>query len=96
MTTVNIRIEELAQQLDLEILERGKGIICFRSSEISRPGLQFAGFYDHFHPHRVQLIGNAEMNYLYSQPHKRAQGAYEPVYGAGDSLRGMRQGQYAP
>ena len=66
MTTVNIRIEELAQQLDLEILERGKGIICFRSSEISRPGLQFAGFYDHFDPHRVQLIGNAEMNYLYS------------------------------
>lgn len=68
MTTVNIRIEELAQQLDLEILERGKGIICFRSSEISRPGLQFAGFYDHFDPHRVQLIGNAEMNYLYSLP----------------------------
>lgn len=28
MTTVNIRIEELAQQLDLEILERGKGIIA--------------------------------------------------------------------
>lgn len=65
---VCMRVDELAQQLDMEILERGKGIVCFRSAEISRPGLQFAGFYEHFDPHRVQLIGNAEMNYLYSFP----------------------------
>ncbi|MEA5060046.1 MAG: HPr(Ser) kinase/phosphatase [Candidatus Pelethousia sp.] len=63
---VCIRVEELAQQLDMEILERGKGVVCFRSAEISRPGLQFTGFYNHFDPHRVQVIGNAEMYYLYS------------------------------
>lgn len=64
--SVSVRVEELAQQLDMEVLERGKGTVCFRSAEISRPGLQFTGFYDHFDPHRVQVIGNAEMYYLYS------------------------------
>lgn len=63
---VCVRTEELAQQLQMDILEPGKGTICFRSPEISRPGLQLTGFYDHFDPHRVQVIGNAEMYYLYS------------------------------
>ena len=66
--SVCMRVEDLAQDLDLEILERGKGQVCFSSAEISRPGLQFTGFYDHFDPRRVQVIGKAEMNYLYSLP----------------------------
>lgn len=70
---VCVRVEELAQQLDMNILERGKGTICFRTPEINRPGLQFTGFYDHFDPSRVQVIGNAEMFYLYSLPPKQLQ-----------------------
>jgi HPr kinase/phosphorylase len=35
-----------------------------RSSDISRPGLQFAGYYDYFDPDRIQLLGMNEINYL--------------------------------
>ncbi len=32
--------------------------------DVSRPGLQLAGFFDHFEPMRLQVMGNAEMSYL--------------------------------
>lgn len=62
--TVCLRVEEVAQNLELEILEPGNGSVVFSTGEIGRPGLQFTGFYEHFMPQRVQLIGNAEMHYL--------------------------------
>ena len=62
--TVCLRVEEVAQNLELKILEPGNGSVVFSTGEIGRPGLQFTGFYEHFMPQRVQLIGNAEMHYL--------------------------------
>ena len=42
--------------------------------DISRPGLQLAGFFAHFEPMRLQIMGNAEMGYLAKQtPETRAQ-----------------------
>ena len=66
MEFVNIAVSEISKELDFQVLEHGKGSICFRTYEISRPGLQFTGFYSEFSSRRVQLIGNAEMAYLYS------------------------------
>lgn len=66
MESVNITPNEVSDELGFEVLEPGKGSISFRTHEISRPGLQFTGFYAEFSPKRVQLIGNAEMSYLYS------------------------------
>lgn len=66
MESVNITVSEISKELDFQVLEPGTGSICFRTHEISRPGLQFTGFYAEFSPKRVQLIGNAEMSYLYS------------------------------
>ena len=66
MESVNITVKEISEELDLEVLTEGSGSICFRTHEISRPGLQFTGFFAKFSRHRVQLIGNAEMAYLYS------------------------------
>ncbi len=33
-------------------------------SDISRPGLQFAGYYDYFDPNRIQILGMNEIYYL--------------------------------
>ncbi|MBO4937660.1 MAG: HPr(Ser) kinase/phosphatase [Oscillospiraceae bacterium] len=33
-------------------------------ADIARPGLQLAGYFHHFEPMRLQVIGNAEMSYL--------------------------------
>ena len=32
--------------------------------DVSRPGLQLAGYFDHFEPMRLQVIGNVEQSYL--------------------------------
>lgn len=66
MESVSITVGEISKELDFQVLEPGRGSICFRTHEISRPGLQFTGFYAEFSSKRVQLIGNAEMAYLYS------------------------------
>jgi len=36
------------------------------SADLNRPGLQFAGFYDHFAQERPQVLGKAELSYLVS------------------------------
>ena len=32
--------------------------------DLARPGLQLAGYFDHFEPMRLQVLGNAEMSYV--------------------------------
>ncbi len=32
--------------------------------DVARPGLQLAGYFDHFEPMRLQVLGNAEMSYV--------------------------------
>ena len=63
---VEVSVREICGELEITALESGSGSISFQTPEISRPGLQFTGFYEKFSPKRVQLIGNAEMYYLYS------------------------------
>ncbi len=38
------------------------------STGVNRPGLQFAGFYDHYEPTRLQLVGKVEKLYMASLP----------------------------
>ena len=41
--------------------------------DVSRPGLQLAGYFDHFEPMRLQIIGNAEASYIFKlTPQERA------------------------
>lgn len=61
----DVSIKEFAERLNLEILHAGKNEYMHISTfNISRPGLQLAGYYDHFSAERVQVIGEAETSYL--------------------------------
>lgn len=40
--------------------------ILVHTSDVNRPGLQLAGFFDHFEPQRIQIIGKVEHKYLES------------------------------
>lgn len=33
-------------------------------ADVARPGLQLAGYFDHYEPMRLQLLGNVEMSYI--------------------------------
>ena len=38
--------------------------ICITVDDVARPGLQLAGYFDHFEPMRLQVLGNVESSYL--------------------------------
>ncbi len=61
-----VALKQLAEECCLEV--------CYASSDydtltltvedVARPGLQLAGYFDHFEPLRLQVLGNAEISYL--------------------------------
>ena len=42
--------------------------IMISCSDVNRPGLALSGFFDHFDPKRIQIIGNAESMFLKKMP----------------------------
>ena len=60
-----LKIDDLAKDLDLDILFRGDAEeIDINTSDLNRPGLQMAGFFEYFAVNRIQLFGMVEMTYL--------------------------------
>jgi len=51
--------------LQLDVLQGGEGMANWiRSPRIQKLGLALAGFTEYIHPHRVQILGGSEINYL--------------------------------
>jgi HPr kinase/phosphorylase len=59
-----VNIKDLIRDLKLEILVEGNEDIEINVSDVNRPGLQFAGFYNYFANERVQIIGKTEWSFL--------------------------------
>lgn len=55
-------IDELA--LEKIYMPENAEEILITKKEVNRPGLQLAGFFDHFEPKRIQIIGKVEYHYL--------------------------------
>ena len=58
--------EELQAQIVFSSTDYEKVLVC--SGDVHRPGLQLAGYYDHFESNRVQLIGRMESAYMNEFP----------------------------
>lgn len=62
---VSITVEDFAKGLDLKTVYAGEaGTINIHTSDLNRPGLQFADYFDYFAVDRIQIIGKVEMTYL--------------------------------
>ena len=60
-----LKIDDLARDLNLNIIFRGDvDTIEINTSDLNRPGLQMAGFFEYFAVNRLQLFGMVEMTYL--------------------------------
>ncbi|MCY6957681.1 HPr(Ser) kinase/phosphatase [Clostridium brassicae] len=59
-----ISVEKLVEELELEVLVEGKKTSQVKTSDINRPGLQFAGYYSYFANERIQIVGMAEWSFL--------------------------------
>lgn len=62
----SVRLAELVQQMHLAVEFRATDFEQIRLivEDVARPGIQLVGFYDHFEPLRIQVMGNVEMSYL--------------------------------
>lgn len=62
----SIELEKIEQEFHLEVLYAPDGyqnhpIVC---NDVNRPGLQLAGYFDHFDNTRIEILGKVEMTYL--------------------------------
>lgn len=79
-TEKDVDLFEFAERMDLEIVYRGDNRnIHFATFNVSRPGLQLAGYYKHFSAERVQVMGEMEMTYLLQMTHQARKTACETL-----------------
>ena len=79
-TERDVDINEFASRMDLDIIHRGDNeVLHFSTYNISRPGLQLAGYYKHFAAERVQIMGEMEMTYLQQMTHDARKTACETL-----------------
>jgi len=61
---MQVPVAQLAHDLEAQILNQGSEEVSLTVSDVSRPGLQLAGWLEYFAPERVMVIGAAEAAYL--------------------------------
>ena len=64
--TYSVPLKDLVKRFDLKIEYAATDYDSIRLTvpDLSRPGLQLAGYFDHFEPMRLQVMGNVEISYL--------------------------------
>ena len=64
--TYSVPLSELVKEFDLQVEFASMDYDSIRLTveDVSRPGIQLAGYFDHFDPMRLQVLGNVEMSYL--------------------------------
>lgn len=71
----SVALTELVKEFDLEVVYASTDYESIRLTveDVSRPGLQLAGYFDHFEPMRLQILGNVEVSYIQKEtPQERA------------------------
>ena len=63
--TYSVPLKKLVDDFKLEIAHTSTDFDSIRITveDVARPGLQLAGFFDHYEPMRLQVMGNVEMSY---------------------------------
>ena len=63
--TYSVPLKKLVEDFHLEIAHTSTDFEFIRITveDVARPGLQLAGFFDHYEPMRLQVMGNVEMSY---------------------------------
>ena len=64
--TYCVPLKTLVKEFNLEVIYAATDYEKIRLTveDVSRPGLQIAGYMDHFEPMRLQIVGNVESSYL--------------------------------
>ena len=62
----SVPLKSLVEEFSLEVAFEATDFEQIRLTveDVARPGLQLAGYFDHFEPMRLQVVGNAEASYI--------------------------------
>lgn len=68
-----IDLQRVIDEMGLEVIYSpvSPSEITITRSDVTRPGLQLTGFFRHFEPQRIQVIGKAENDYIRSLPEEK-------------------------
>ncbi len=82
MDTYSVPLKQLVEAFSLEVAYAAADYdsIQVTVEDVARPGLQLAGYYDHFEPTRLQVMGNAEMSYLSRLTEDQRRGAFDRLF----------------
>jgi len=59
-----VSVKDIIEKFDLELISGEEGIDRpITTSDISRPGLEIAGYFDHYPEERLQLLGRTELSF---------------------------------
>lgn len=64
--TYSVSLRALVKEFNLQVEFAATDYESIRLTveDVARPGLQLAGYFDHFEPMRLQVMGNVEMSYM--------------------------------
>ena len=62
----SVPLKTLVAEFDLELVFESSDYhsVCLTVEDVARPGLQLAGYFDHFEPMRLIVMGNMEASYI--------------------------------
>ena len=62
----SVALTEVVREFGLEVVYASSDYESIRLTveDVARPGLQFTGYFDHFEPMRLQVIGNVEFSFI--------------------------------
>ena len=80
--TYSVALSRLVQEFDLTILHESTDYPSIRLTveDVARPGLQLTGFFDHYEPLRLQVMGNVEMSYMAKQSEAERNRVYDRLF----------------
>ncbi|MEA4965072.1 MAG: HPr(Ser) kinase/phosphatase [Oscillospiraceae bacterium] len=80
--TYSVPLKKLAEEFHLQPVSLSTDYekIHITVEDVSRPGLQMAGFFDHFEPMRLQIIGTVESTYLHKLSSEERFGIFDQFF----------------
>ncbi len=68
--THSVPLTDIVKEFDLQVAYAATDYESVRLTveDVARPGIQLAGYFDHFEPMRLQVFGNVEVSYIEKLP----------------------------
>ncbi len=80
--TYSVPLTKLVAEFNLNILHQSTDYESIRLTveDVARPGLQLTGFFDHYEPMRLQIMGNVEISYMAKQTEEVRNRIYDRLF----------------